>query len=247
MKTAFITPPSLHEHISPFTDGDYHLVLGQFLDKDWYAPYARRLKGHIIVDNGAAEGQMVDDFDRLCMLAASFGASEVVLPDVLGDTEATARAIKKVLPVIKHWSKQGMGFMGVVQGQSLRDAISMMSFYEVADYVSASGIPRRWLVQNGRVVSAWRNSFMSVYKPTKPVHYLGIGEDMTEVQTTPKWVRGIDTSAPVSLGLDEIDMKETPTYHGRSEQFWGENFTAEQVDMAIHNVRTFKQWTDAIH
>jgi len=62
-----------------------HLVITNPEYKDFYSAQS----GHLILDNGAAEGELINDPQTLLDLAKEIGADEITAPDVLGDMQQT--------------------------------------------------------------------------------------------------------------------------------------------------------------
>lgn len=244
MKIAVVTPPSGFLSIDE-TGLGYHMALGQYLLTDEvYREYYRSLgmRGHfIIVDNGAAENN-TPPFDDVVSVANYIGASEIVLPDVINDAEATlallfdSRALKLVPPHKRFIVPQGktlsewfMCFNELTIGIGVRS---------VANHSYACiGISKYYPAVNGRaevlralfsVLPSWEQPFS--------VHMLGIAgtpyrEILNLVRTAP-WVRGIDTGAPVAFAQNHAVIN-TRTEDSFSLA-WEPGFSTTTTTLNIH-------------
>jgi hypothetical protein len=95
--------------------------------------------GYKILDNGAAENR-VPTFHQLMRLAKKFSVDEIVVPDVLGDANAT---IKMARVFASHAHKHPeFKYMGVLQGHDYPSILKCAHFYAVCDWVTCIGVPR---------------------------------------------------------------------------------------------------------
>lgn len=136
MKVALIPPDSLLEW-----GGDYQLCLAQrLLKKPYLVEYFKQYKGHLILDNGAYEGECVTP-KQLKILASQIRPAEVevVYPDVLKDAQATLCLAQET-----HSLAIPGDPMIVPQGTSLKEwKQCLIELIRIVGYktVSAIGIP----------------------------------------------------------------------------------------------------------
>ena len=81
-----ICPPDLLQVVA---NDEWIFALAQYVKSDIrYREWLRHFRGKIILDNGAAEGERVS-FDEVVALGEYIGATEIILPDELGDRKWT--------------------------------------------------------------------------------------------------------------------------------------------------------------
>ena len=101
MKCAMITPTDFL-HYEERAGFGFHFALAQHVKEASYAAWFKRWHefGHfIMMDNGAAEGERLDNKD-LIEAAGIIGADEVVMPDVLRDKHGTINATRAALSLV---------------------------------------------------------------------------------------------------------------------------------------------------
>jgi len=211
MKIALIPPVSRVELIHTT---DYQLALPQGLDgfPTYLAEYrkARANGSFIILDNGAAEGNLYDSA-TLHTYALELMVNEIVVPDVLGDADATwdkANAFESSVQDAK------FNYMGVIQGANTDELIWMVQSYATKPWITTLGIPRHLLTsfplgdqRNARVVIAqwihdnFRGRFQLHLLGTNPKYITEITDYRT--QFAMYGVRGVDTSAPFNYAFSQ--------------------------------------------
>lgn len=183
----------------------YHFVLGQELirNKEYRQYYAAlgRLGHFIIVDNGAAEGE-TPNFAEVVRMATYINAAEIIMPDVLGDGDATVEALtEEVLSMVP--SRQRMI---VPQGKTLEGVFACLEAQlRISKYcVESLGIPKHleYHIEGGRarVLEVLRQEYPSLVKMLH-IHLLGIWEDpFVEMAAAAAQapVRGIDSGIPIA-------------------------------------------------
>lgn len=214
MKLAVIAP----KHFLPMTTITglgFHMALGQELYRDIkyrdaYLKLHRR--GHfIMVDNGAAEGDVLP-FDQVVFAANTIRADEIVMPDVLRDGPKTVKAAtnseaqKLVSPNRRVIVPQGNSWEE--WEQCLRSLVEAMPFATVG---IAKHLER---LEGGRktaldIIKAygWQGRFN--------VHMLGCYKqpiNEAKVASTYKFVRSLDTGAPVAYAQAGVTLTDKSHY-----------------------------------
>jgi|SRR5688572_14195290 len=238
MRAALIPPKGFYYSAAR---SNYHLMLAQVEDIEyqqfyWTVPET----DFLIVDNGAAEGAPVTT-DKLLSVAASFGADEIVVPDVIGDWKATVKAAYAFLNEIGDFST---GLMFVAQGKTMEEV--MLSIEAALDMRPFTiGIPRHLVTTIGP------NARVNVLEHIEerygriPVHLLGTSKswvaEILRIAKTHPWVRGVDTSMPYNHAFKSLDLRNKNARVMRP----GGYFTEKQfmnVRLMDDNIATYLEW-----
>lgn len=244
MQVALIQPTDM---LGKIPNTGYHLVLPHMMnDSGEYAAYYNTVGGYKILDNGVAEGEHISWRD-LIDIATREGFHELVIPDVIDDCEETLHFIECWGDAVVD-SPYNLKFMAVVQGTNLVEWMRCITTYQETPWVDTIAIPRT-INYSALYEDTTRIRLLDVVArtyayatPLKPVHCLGSGKWIGEVQalTTFKGVRGIDTCSPVANGIDGLDVIQP--YIGRQKNFFDvktENIGMERIQ---ENVRTYLKW-----
>lgn len=195
---------------------------------------------YIILDNGAAEGVEFGP-KHLHTIAEFLGANEIVVPDVLGDTEETlARAL-----AFSRYARPEFRYMAVIQGQSVDEALKCLNAFTsmpTLAYVTTIGIPRilsTTVHKNFRLTLA---EFITEQHLDAALEYhaLGASAFIREVILLSEYevIRGIDTSMPIYMGLEGLDIR-TDAYIPRPEGYFDADKDHKQVGV---NIDTYVDW-----
>jgi len=246
MKLALIPP---YSQISSIYRTNYQLVLPEHLsNKAYQEAYitARRNGDYLIMDNGAAEGQLLSP-GELRSMALGLMVNEIVVPDVLGDMYATLKLAKEFFQYgVDHRFK----YMGVVQGQSLDECCACVeAYYSDHGNITVLGIPRHLIhTTNTKDIRAQLASYIRGNYPSYQVHLLGTNPSYIKelrVHATDfaiAGVRGVDTSAPFNYAWGAKSMLEGQ-HCGRPEYYFEINLpTTQALD---YNIQLLKAWTNA--
>lgn len=249
MRIATISPVPL---LKWSRTSNIHLILPELCYRSEYIAYVKEMKArgdYIILDNGAAEGQ-VPTWPKLVQLAIEFEVDELVVPDVMLDAATTAEMarvfrghameIKSSLPNVK--------FAGVVQGRNTQDWQRLLLEYlngVLMDYISVYHFPRcmNWQYHNQRVrflEAMWHSGWLPA---EAQVHCLGASDWIKEVVALAALpIRSMDTSKPVVFGLARHEIEFHPEDIQRQDDFF--NLTADlvQEEYIDHNVFTYYGW-----
>lgn len=217
MKLATITPPRLLDALTE-TSSAYHMALGQELVRDafYFNYYARAVEeGHfVLVDNGAAEPEEERvPFGEIVAVAKFMNATEIVMPDVLRDANATirgtteARWLELIPPAMRCVVPQGKSWQEWLY--CLRALMDKMEFRTIGVAKHLEQLP------GGRAVGLQllhNYAFDQFYD----VHMFGIWEKpFTEIRAalnTACRIRGIDSGAPIAYAQSEKQYI-TDDYH----------------------------------
>lgn len=239
--------------IPPFTcmgaigHTDYQMLLPQNLQvSEHYVNAYRRFRreGHfMMLDNGAAEGietepMQLNDWARLMMV------HEIVVPDELGDVAQT-------LSLATHFQKyvdERFHYMGVVQGQDLKECYACIRGFTTLNYIRTIGVPRHLLTTIGTEARYHIVQFIrSMYAQRYNIHLLGTNpEFMGEFDAYGNSyrafnVRGVDTSAPFNYAMEGVSLLESDKVVLRPNDYF--HRTIPDPARMYSNVTIMKDWT----
>ena len=221
----------------------YHFTLGQELlrDKEYSRYYGAlgRLGHFIIVDNGAAERD-VPPFEKVVRMALRIHASEIIMPDVLADREATVAALtQEALDLVPAKMR-----MIVPQGEDELDwFVCLEQLLRKTHYsIGSIGIPKHMeaRVVGGRaqILRRMKNE-MGPLLNHRHVHLLGVHHDpFKEISEAAAVcdVRGIDSGMPIAWAQRYRTLApetEMPPMEDRISLAWGAPF---ELDLGRQNV-----------
>jgi hypothetical protein len=236
MKFAAIVPVPMLDLTYHF---DYHMVLAPQLARREYSTFYSNANGHVILDNGIAEGAIPTN-EELLLRAIRICANEVIAPDVMYDA---AQTIQQLGPFCEQARVADVRVMAVLQ------ATNWVEFEDVLDValswdVAAVAMPKLLtdtLSPNARIIGAE----LIRSKSDIPIHCLGSSADIkveTKALAAQDIVRGIDTAAPAVMGLLGQSML-TSSYdwrksHGAVIDYWNQPSNG-QVEA---NIELFHDW-----
>lgn len=188
MKVISILPQN---YLSYLEKDLFHMCLGHLIDRpgmeeytEFYASEADKKK-YIIMDNGLIEGEPLP-VDELINNALSIGASEIIMPDVLGDKNATLRAIEqafKIADEIPGFSS--LNIMLVPQGETIEEWVDCAGQL-ICNYSSRKfilGVPKVLCKHNSRGREAALKALVERYPVARhyKCHLLGCHESPLEI------------------------------------------------------------------
>lgn len=217
------------------------MILPHLLHHRKYSDFYLIHDSYKILDNGAAEDLAIGA-KHLMTLADHIRADEVVLPDTLGDADDTIAKVHNFTPFFE----DDYAYMAVVQGRTRKEVISCINYFDgddsAARRITTLGIPR--LLNDihrdfRQEISEWiiRNDLHHKFE----IHFLGAYAAFPDevVRLAPYNFRGIDTSLPITLGLQERGLLSTKPSVGRSKHYFDVTTTNRFVD---DNVTTYLDW-----
>lgn len=236
MRFAPIVPIPILEYIQK---ADYHLVLASKCYMGQYRRFYQAVDGFTILDNGAAEGQLMGD-DALLHLAAELDVDEVVAPDRMHDAYETAFLLRNFC----HRSPN-INVMAVLQATSWAEFQYVLETALECEVVSLA-LPKLLTKHLGPLARLAAAEVVRDFT-SLPIHCLGCPRRLTEAKDLARQgiVRGIDSSAPVVLGLQGRGIRHVQydweTSHSAIPNFWSARLT-EQVEV---NLDEFREWCES--
>lgn len=224
----------------------YYLYLAPMFRNETYDRFVWRTStklSYTILDNGAFEGDTVDD-EALMELAIECAASELVVPDVLGDMAATLEKARDFKHLVKSVPNGPEHYMGVVQGRTVGDCIKCVRGLAELDYVTTIGLPKHLLetvrVDSVRIVLT--DFIRQRYGDKFEIHFLGSSPVWPQElkSAARRGVRSMDTSMPWVYALREErltdtmcskDAKRPATYFWLTRSSFSEKLLQENIDV----------------
>lgn len=240
MKVAII--PSLPT--LEYDTGEFHMMLPEpYLRESRYRNYYNDVLGYKILDNGEAEGMRMQP-RQLMDMAVQLGANEVIVPDHLGDCDKTIALAKNFAVHANRYS--GINFMGVLQGRSYAEYLKCFTEMRKLPYITVFGIPRNIVKTVGnkwaRVALAemLANEYDYSYRA---YHALGATPWKREAAVLGEIpiMRSIDTSLPVVMGIEGLDIR-TDDYIVRQDDFFVRDLDHLQREMILDNIAAYRDW-----
>ena len=207
------------------------MVLANMCQDKQYASFYASVEGFKILDNGAAEGAIVDT-ETLLSWAWALDVDEVVAPDVYDNMEGTLDALKRFMPFAKQ-----VKVMVVLQSHSWPE-FDIIMHEAIQQGASALALPRvmcKHMGPSARVAAA-----ALIRKETDlPIHCLGCTEHLREAKDLSRQgiVRGIDSSAPVVQGIAGLGLRDK--YADRPSDFFTGTFDSPKIG---ENLDEFRRW-----
>ena len=187
-------------HVAPYPfcrltkDRGYHLCeVRQVLVNERYLSFYRGLTSrghHVILDNGVAEDHPVPP-DTLAKVAKQIGATEVILPDIIGDRKATLALTQEAM---HHFPKHQR--MVVPQGTDADEWIECLEDMVHSWNFASIGVPHMCEDFSGERHDLM--DYLEVAGGRYDVHLLGLHkgysyERQVRIAEEFPWIRGIDT------------------------------------------------------
>jgi DNA-binding Lrp family transcriptional regulator len=225
MTELILIPPFslLSQSIGPSAS---HLLLPQLFEHHQeyrdYVKQAVTADTFSILDNGAFEKAANYDGIYLVDLAKTVGISEVVVPDVLGDSEQTIAKFQEFIDELEYSEWNVRQYMVVVQGKTYEDCcafidevIYMKGRYGLGGFTTL-GIPKHLCkttegneIRRSSIRLRLANYIKSKYQYDRfQIHFLGANpawiSEIAHLETY--GVRSIDTSMPYVYAFQDLDM-----------------------------------------
>lgn len=217
MKYAVIAHDQTLNALGLWTRG-YQFALGQKLitsdgSLSTYADFYKRAKMNgcfTIVDNGAAEAEDEPmSFSKLVYAAEYIDADEIVLPDVLRNSEETLRrtcdtTVLRMVPPRRR--------MIVPQGDSWQEWTACLKDMRLflGDDFATIGLPKHLERLSGGRGHALSHIVEHGLHLRHHVHLLGVWagphEELSRLKANRNWVRGIDTGRPIACAQTGSDI-----------------------------------------
>lgn len=231
---------------------NFHLALAipsLMARKTYGGMYARagRLNDYIVLDNGAAEGALVSDYDLLNS-AAKISASEVVAPDVIRDFRGTIKRTTNFVNI----AKPKFRLMGVPQGVTLEEFKKCVRVYNHLEAIKVIGIPRHIISTLKRPAARieFANWIATNYPDRFDIHLLGMDPTWPkEVKHAAKYaphIRSVDSSLPFNYALQGLRLDRTDEVVRRPKQYFELDWNGRVDPKLVRgNVETLLEWAGA--
>jgi hypothetical protein len=232
--------------------GNYHLLIATEVVKDledwgdfWRGfPFGGEdiRTPFIIMDNGLIEAGAATDPQTLREAAEAVRASCVVLPDVLGDYEKTVKAVRAAYAEM---ASLGYPLMGVVQGRSWLEILSLVELYHTLN-VSYLSVPRVMTSIFGSRVQLVKD--ITKYSK-RPIHLLGFSDNLADDMAAAvlPGVMGIDSAVPLWYqGLLPPTPPVLSDFGRRPKGYW--NMSPDHAN--YENIARIREWLNvaqAVH
>jgi hypothetical protein len=249
--------------------GRYHLLLAHdILDKpDEYREIYGKVRedyqdSFIILDNSIVELGKAMELEDLLEAASVVPPDCIVIPDVMGDGEATRQMAKDFVRRYCQYFQDKQQFadevpslLGVLQGSNVDDAmetVAMMYSLPMVDYIS---VPRIFANEQGSRMPVLHELIRrDTYKLFRGIHLLGFSNNILDDVCCARMqiVKGIDSAVPIRAGLKGMDIcnsisnPEWSTGLGPRGSFW--ETPAEEIRRVVnmqgiwHNIDQYREW-----
>jgi len=244
MKAALIPPKGYESTAHQYSSIHLGLPIPDCVNNPDYVQYLQDAHGkshYIIMDNGCAEGQLVDP-EAMLRFAKFVGADEVVAPDVMGNMAETLRLTQEFEQNHKH----GFNVMGVLQGQNREEIEHLLACYYDMD-INTIGIPKVLIRKSGdRIRSGVARMIQDTYKHRFAIHLLGLSSKFpTEMHDVdfPSRIRSMDSAQPYKVSEDDVTLQYSTIHHKRREDYFREFKWMNSTLLRI-NIMTFIGWAE---
>jgi hypothetical protein len=250
MRLATIPPFCLNKYMLL---SDYQLVLPECFRNEPYTEtvYQMRKPGRsdfIILDNGAAEGNAWHP-QALLAVGREFQVNEIVIPDMLGEKDATLDMLEAFIGDTTEEERQAFKWMGVPQGATFNDFVECVEAFASLPFVSTVGVPRHMLQTLGdnmaRVTFAkWIDK---EFTGRFDIHFLGSSAqwllEPRVLQEECAFARGMDTSLPYFAANLETEIDDLSAgIIARPEGYFELPSFEFPIGLLEYNMRTLKGW-----
>lgn len=243
-KFAPVAPLAVMQHLSTLgrdVIGDYHLLLAHDVLQNpdgWYQWSADLHSSFnnaglnaptLIMDTSVIELGEPMAMDSIISAAEITRSDVVVLPDVIGDPEATIKLVEKFVTEmmncsdhIKHEKLRNFEYMFVPQGTNLQQYVESIEFARDIEIVSWIGLPRdalKYGVKSRReLIDA-----VEILCPGMVMHLLGMSDNLIDDFLSAKHsagVVGIDSAVPIRAGIRGLPFCVGDSDYGKREDYW---------------------------
>jgi hypothetical protein len=224
----------------------FHLVLAHELIDNYSLRQVYRQAADrgdfIIVDNGVAEGKDVPFID-VARIAFEINAAEIVMPDVIGNWEASVEAtlnpenLALVPPSMRVFAPHGETRQEV---ELCLQALLIGRNKYCSTIALTKGLER---VPGGRAWVLWKLDSLGMLD-NHQIHLLGAhldpARDLKRLKHIYSYIRSIDTVAPFSYAQQGIRMDDAHRLTERPSMDWSKPVT--NMELALSNFLTFRKW-----
>jgi hypothetical protein len=234
---------------------------------EFYNHAWKNLSAQWLLDNGAWEGDRLAPTD-LIRVAARYGATELVAPDILYDAYGTLELTTEFLGILQDTAHPQFRYdtkpriAAVAHGRTLREAIAFvgeLNTQDVARQVKTISISRTVCYKTCNPTARFELALeiKRRYGHRYDIHLLGLSDQWpTELQhcaSVPGLIRSLDTIAPFSFAhagysIQGIGITKVPRpdnyFQLTSEDFPNRNLLEQNIRMLDEWGRTpIERWT----
>jgi hypothetical protein len=247
MKIAIVAPRA---DLVDFSNTNYNLTLAPLYEDPKFYQHWKESKRYKILDNGAAEGNLMDP-DDLVQLAIDTHQHEVVAPDVLGKSAETLTMTRRFLTTYHgQLTKNHIRIMAVPQGKTFEQFRDCLWEMVNDPRISVIGLNKRMdLLPPYNLRLAWLYALKHILSPAmfkhKQFHLLGASRVLGEpyfVSRDLQWIRGLDTTYPITAGANKINFDSV--WQERSDKLKDipETLTSAQRHQIRYNIQQMLLW-----
>lgn len=192
-QTCQLALPELIRHNTSYTTFMYEQSLAEDL---------------VILDNGVFEDNSVD-VDTLFKYADAIRATEIVIPDIMHDKDATIRLMHEFKPyALEHRTQYN--YMGVLQGENTFQYKQVCESFATQDWITTIAIPKYFFRKTFTHRTQLAQWIHETYPHRFDIHFLGMDEFARAFETQYALnrvnVRSMDTSLPFVYAACKEDL-----------------------------------------
>jgi hypothetical protein len=223
----------------------YHMVLGhEIVESTELREFYRNRSDHgdfIIVDNGVAEGSDVPFID-VVRAANEIGADEIILPDVIGDSEASLSA---TLNPDNYSLVEPMRRVVVPQAMSPQELVYAMTKLHKIDFATIAlnrGPKKECGARLWKLQELSRMNVLHKYH----IHLLGVAQnpalDLARLSFAVPFIRSVDSAAPFAYAQAGLDLEDLTAASPHVGIEWDWPWRDEGLKMALSNFFKMRRW-----
>lgn len=233
-------------NIRPDICGAYHLLLAhEVLAKpEEFAAWATSMRlAHmgrnveVIMDSSVIELGLPMTITQILEAADIVNANTIVLPDIIGDQQATHHLVIDAMeyPEVKKYNT-----MFVPQGENWDEYVESLEFAAKYKVGTCIGLPRDAVKY---LNSRYKLALMTrIINKRKPIHLLGFSNtnvwDDFYTAVSVEGIIGIDSAVPVRAGVNNIPFSLSRSDYGPRGDYWDSTEANTQVVSNVTHVRS---------
>jgi len=213
---------------------------------------------NVLVSNSSFELPEPVSVERLLSAAEEVHAEEVILPDVIGDTEASRKLLKeslKTIDSIKETWEYCPELVAVTHGETVEEfleyfveLINNEDIYRVCipfdlNFVKLASKTASWMYS--RLLITQIIDQEGLYKEDKKVHLLGASNPIEmKYQSKYDWIESVDTSSPIQQAVLGVTYDPIRGVLEKKKALvdYDHKLTSDERERAFFNLGLFKGW-----
>jgi hypothetical protein len=239
--------------------GDYHLLLAHevLANQAGWNLWANQVRiAHdrcglseptFIMDTSVIELGMPMTANEILRAARTIRAQVLVLPDIIGDKEATHSQVEDYFTMLDTVDDEHIPLyhMFVPQGTSLPEYLDSLEWAcQATDLINWIGLPRDALQFDGITSRRTLIDACSVIMPGVPIHLLGMSDnildDVLSCRHSPV-IMGLDSAVPIRAGLKHMQLKLSVNDYGKRGNYWDTIVDGSNGILPIVNMQWFRE------